>query len=793
MTYTFRRFFWFANTFVSSKFAQKVVHILDTADLAEYIDTQETKLPPAVVERLPRADAKKMSLAMVRRSRALMSHRLVAPQAAPSSSQVSVFDAVADEGVDSPPDIIQAAYAANKAAATELDCIYLSNTLDRLPCVMIQVCKLPDDQYPKYREVMIALFMLLIVSIDSASKAHADAKYCLFLSNVDSSSENRPSMEWLRAFHAQLPQQMRKNCVHVFIYLPSLAMRAFLGTARLFLSSKFFKKIVNLTSESAAQQHFDVTSDAFGRVSGKIDGADSSTRTRRRTTMSRRRTQTEPDDAAASASAEALQPKKAIEPNNSSASQTVDKQPQVAAEPKPSTPSLPLVTRFRHVNGKPVVRSAVPLGQIPWATPFSAYAPAVFTSEGFPGSVRSSIRSAKNPLGQADPDDIHEVIFGSTATFFEELRVSEDSIQSLGLADAVTCTALGVSGRLRFSYTGKVIRNEQGYPLNPAGRTGLDGRAQLLLWGANHSALPVIARCSRGDREQHVQLLMTKIPAADAGFYEVWALPESAVPAGHCISPQLLKGMEEQALNRVDLFDDLTQQEIRGKFQALFGPGSAAPENILHAGVWDHAGNTDHAWREAVCVLVLLEDRLASSLENGCESAVWVPYDPSMPVNDSHRPLISEALLRLSQRGVCDIHGNVSPDYGGFSLSSSLAGLEKAVTSLFTMDAFPERTIKHEQQCYEELEREDGLYAQSTVEARRNLIVRYRKAGNTSAAKMLEALDRTDVAGGVESFPNDDGGGSRSSSTPAAAAAAGPNEDFIESMMRLYQTRVRWF
>jgi hypothetical protein len=59
---------------------------------------------------------------------------------------------------------------------------------------------------------------------------------------------------------------------------------------------------------------------------------------------------------------------------------------------------------------------------------------------------------------------------------------------------------------------------------------------------------------------------------------------------------------------------------------------------------------------------------------------------------------------------------------------------------------------------------------------------------------MLEALDRTDVAGGVESFPNDDGGGSRSSSTPAAAAAAaGPNEDFIESMMRLYQTRVRWF
>jgi hypothetical protein len=721
----------------------------------------------------------------------LMSRRLVAPQAAPSSAQASVFIPVTEESADSPPDIVRAAYAADKTAAALLDCIYLSSTLDGLPCVMIQVCKLPDDQYPQYREVMIALFMLLIVSIDSASKAHVEAKYCLFLSNVDSDSENRPSMEWLRAFHAQLPHQMRKNCVHVFIYMPSLAMRAFLGTARLFLSSKFFKKIVNLTSESAAQHHFDVASDAFNRVSGKMDDTRTSI-SRRSSRASRRKTIAAPDiDAAADpAAAKTIQPNEKSQPNISSTLQTIDEQPQVIPEPQQAPLALPLVTRFRHVNGKPVVRSAVPLGQIPWATPYTDYAPAFFTSEGFPGSVRSSIRSPKNPLGQADPDDIHEVIHGLSTTFFEELRVSEDSVQSLGLADAVACTALGISGRLRFSYTGKVTRNNNGYPLNPSGRTGLDGRAQLLLWGPNHTALPLIVRCSRGDCEHHVQLLMTKIPASDAGFFEVWALPECAVPAGHCISPQLLKGLEEQALKRVDLFDDLTQQEIHGKFQALFGPGRAAAENILHAGVWDHAGNTDHAWSEAVCVLVLLEDRLASSLDNGSESAVWVPYDPSLPVNDSHRPLISEALLRLSQRGVCDVHGNVSPEYGGFSLSSSLAGLEKAVTSMFSMEAFPERPIKYEQQCYEELERQDGLFAQSTVEARRSLIVRYRKAGNTSAAQALEALDKSDVAGGVESFPKDECGGARSSSTPAAAAST-RDEDPIESMMRLYQTRVR--
>ena len=778
---------------MSAKFAQKVVHIMDTADLAEFLDTRETKLPPEVLKRLPQADAKKMSLAMVRRSRALMSHRLV-PQAAAPSPQSPAGDLVAQESSDSARDIIQVAHSADKTAATELDCLYLSKTLEGLPCVMIQVCKLPDDQYPQYREVMTALFMLLIVSIDSASKMHADAKYCLFLSNVDSSSENRPSMEWLRTFHAQLPHQMRKNCAHVFIYLPSLAMRAFLGTARLFLSSKFFKKIVNLTSESAAAQHFDTFSDGFRRVSGQFDGANART-SRISSRVSRSRTLTASE--AGRAAVEASQSSVFSETPKS------DEQPQVVAEPKHVPPHQPLVTKFRNVTGKPVVRTAVPLGQVPWAVPFSAYAPTIFTSEGFPGSVRSSIRSAKNPLGQADPENIYDAIHGLHATFFAELRASEESIQSIGLADSIACTALGIAGRLRFSYTGKISRNDKGYPLNPSGRTGLGGRAHLMLWGANHRALPVIARCSRGDREQHVQLLMTKIPATDSAAAE-WTLPDSSVPAGHCISPQLLKGLEDQALSRVDLFDDLTQQEVCGQFQNLFGPGRVAPDNVkragvLHAGVWDHPGNTDHAWSEAVSVLVLVEDRLALSLDNGSGNATWVPYDQSMPVKESHKALISEAVLQLSQRGVCDIHGNVSSGYGGFSLSSSLAGLEKAVTSVFTMDSFPGRTIKQEQEDYEELERSDGLYAESTVEARRGLVVRYRKAGNISAAKALEALDRTDVAGGVESFPEDGAGGALGSSAASAAAAAGSttsgsvlhNEDIIQSMMRLYQTRVR--
>jgi hypothetical protein len=290
-----------------------------------------------------------------------------------------------------------------------------------------------------------------------------------------------------------------------------------------------------------------------------------------------------------------------------------------------------------------------------------------------------------------------------------------------------------------------------------------------------------------------LQLLMTSDQWTDAGV-AVWSIPDSPVPAGYCISPQLLKGLEEQALSHVDQFDDSSQQEICSQFQALFKPGGTSPNNVLYAGVWDQPGNTDHAWSEALCILVLLEEQLAKKVDNGSENATWVPYDPSMSVNESHRPLISEALLRLSQRGVCDIEGNVSSENGAFSLSATLAGLEKSVSSMFTMESFGEGSIEDDQLSYEELEKQYGLYAESTVEARRALVIRYRKVGNMRAAKALEALDRTDVFGGEESFPKGNvvvGGSSANSA--GSAGVSSHQEDYIDAMSRLYQTRVRVF
>jgi hypothetical protein len=140
----------------------------------------------------------------------------------------------------------------------------------------------------------------------------------------------------------------------------------------------------------------------------------------------------------------------------------------------------------------------------------------------------------------------------------------------------------------------------------------------------------------------------------------------------------------------------------------------------------------------------------------------------------------------------------MSPGFGGFSFSSSLAVLEKTVASLFSMDAFPEGDIHLAQENYEQLEKSDGLYAESTVEARRSLAVRYRKLGNSRAAKALEALDKSDILGGAQSSPKSDDPFGSGLSSPINLSAdvsrdtlVSQQDGFIDSMLRLYQTRVR--
>ncbi|VDL92704.1 unnamed protein product [Schistocephalus solidus] len=46
----------------------------------------------------------------------------------------------------------------------------------------------------------------------------------------------------------------------------------------------------------------------------------------------------------------------------------------------------------------------------------------------------------------------------------------------------------------RTSHLGKYAIDEHGLPLNPCGRTGIQGRGCLRYWGPNHAADPIVSR-----------------------------------------------------------------------------------------------------------------------------------------------------------------------------------------------------------------------------------------------------------------------------------------------------------
>lgn len=52
----------------------------------------------------------------------------------------------------------------------------------------------------------------------------------------------------------------------------------------------------------------------------------------------------------------------------------------------------------------------------------------------------------------------------------------------------------------RKSFNGEYKIDEQGYPINPIGRTGLRGRGLLGRWGPNHAADPIVTRWKRDDK-----------------------------------------------------------------------------------------------------------------------------------------------------------------------------------------------------------------------------------------------------------------------------------------------------
>lgn len=100
-----------------------------------------------------------------------------------------------------------------------------------------------------------------------------------------------------------------------------------------------------------------------------------------------------------------------------------------------------------------IFRQYVPDDKVSWEKPFLNYNPSIYTSSYIIGKSWS------------DSDDIKNIVFNSI-----DANINRKS----------------------HSFTYQL--NEDGYPLNPLGRTGLCGRGNLGRWGPNHAADPIVSR-----------------------------------------------------------------------------------------------------------------------------------------------------------------------------------------------------------------------------------------------------------------------------------------------------------
>lgn len=176
------------------------------------------------------------------------------------------------------------------------------------------------------------------------------------------------------------------------------------------------------------------------------------------------------------------------------------------------------------------------------------------------------------------------------------------------------------------SYEGPV-REENGFPLNPRGRTGIRERGRLGRWGANFAADPILTRV------RHGQFELLAIRRGDTGE---WALPGGMVDGEESLAETLSRELAEEALGekKSDRFRELF--EIRGL--------------EVYRGYVDDPRNTDNAWMETGAVHLHLSEEEANFepvAGDDASHAEWTPVrrDTLKNFYAVHGDIVTKAIL----------------------------------------------------------------------------------------------------------------------------------------------------
>lgn len=174
------------------------------------------------------------------------------------------------------------------------------------------------------------------------------------------------------------------------------------------------------------------------------------------------------------------------------------------------------------------------------------------------------------------------------------------------------------------SFSGELLHDALGRPLNPAGRTGIAGRGLLGKWGPNYAADPIITRINRRDR--NVEMLAIK--RRDNGQ---WAIPGGMVDRGEDVSRTLARELLEETGIALDMSEGI----------------------LIYRGYVDDPRNTDNAWMETTAKLLHLDPETAEKMNpkagSDAGSVQWLPLI-TKNISDlyaSHCSLVKAALAEL--------------------------------------------------------------------------------------------------------------------------------------------------
>ncbi|XP_036336332.1 ADP-ribose pyrophosphatase, mitochondrial [Rhagoletis pomonella] len=195
----------------------------------------------------------------------------------------------------------------------------------------------------------------------------------------------------------------------------------------------------------------------------------------------------------------------------------------------------------------------------------------------------------------------------------------------------------------RISFNG-IYKIENGYPINPIGRTGLRGRGLLGRWGPNHAADPVVTRWKRDAdgnviRNSETKKSILQMVAIQRHDNKMWAIPGGMVDPGEKVSVTLKREFMEEAL---DSFDN--QKMI----EEFFAKGVE-----IYKGYVDDFRNTDNAWIETVAYNFHDEDgtqvgKLMLSAGDDAANVKWLDTDSSIQLHANHVDIVKQVIERLN-------------------------------------------------------------------------------------------------------------------------------------------------